>query len=222
MKLKTFQDDKAIYYTDLLKFERSFESDLNQTKLDLLEKIIEKQSKIKNFEKDMKTLSQDYFKESENFKKILKSIKKNDVGSEEYEKITVLLYLAESNSKSFFNNQKSNASNPKVSAEKIDLFAYAASKNLKYSESEISEFIGNLNNNEIIKQYYVVENLKSKINSSFNENIENNLNKCELEKTFKKYDAVAHNYTTNKKKFMDDYINNYKVNFQKINYIFKI
>ncbi len=183
-------------------------------KFDLLGKIIENKSKINNFQKEIKTLSQDYFKESENFKRVLKSVKKSDVGSEEYEKIIVLLDLAENNSKSFFNNQKSNAISLKETAEKIDLFSYAISKHLKYSESEISDFIGNLNNNEIIKQYYIVENLKSKINSSFNDNIENNLNKSELEKTFKKYDAIALNYSANKNQLMDDYIKNYKVNLK--------
>jgi len=127
-----------------------------------------------------------------------------------------LLTLAENNSKSFFNNQKSKSAINNYSAEKIDLFAFAPSRNLKYSESEISEFIGNLNNNDIIKQYYVVENLKSKINASFNENIENNLNKSEFEKNFKKYETIAQSYSTNKNKMMDEYIKNYKVIFPSI------
>ena len=160
----------------------------------------------------MKTLTQDYFKESENFKKILKSIKKCDVEYEEYEKIRVLLELAENNSKTFFNNQKSKDIKPNDITQKIDLFAYTPSKNLKFSESEISEFIGNLNNNDIIKQYYIVENLKTKINGSFNENIENNINKNELEKTFNRYNNFAQNFINNKNKLMGDYIKNYKVN----------
>lgn len=197
-----------------MKFEKNFESEINQAKLDLLNKIIEKQLRIKIFEKDIKTLSQDYFRESEIFKNILKSVKKSDVASEDYEKILVLLNHSEKNSKSFFNNQKSKATNLKDSSEKIDLFAYEASRNLKYSESEISEFIGNLNNNDIIKQYYIVENLKSKINTAFNENIENNVNKSEFYKSFMKYDNIANNYTSQKDKLIAEYIENYKVNYK--------
>lgn len=210
-KFKYFSDEKAVFYNDLIKFEKVFESEINQAKLDLLGKIIERNSKIKNFEKEIKTLSQDYFKESENFKNILKSIKKNDVSSEEYEKISSLLNIAENNSKSFFNNQKSKRSAKDI-IEKIDLFAFTPSKNNKYSESEISDFIGNLNNNDIIKQYYIVENLKSKINNVFNENIEDNSSKKEYENTLKKYDTIAQNYQTNKNKLMGEYFTNYKVN----------
>lgn len=170
----------------------------------------------------MKTLSQEYLKESEGLKKLLKSIKKSEVSSEEYQKLAALLQLSENNSKSFFNSQNSKAALEKDYNEKINLFNLIPSKNTNFSESEITEFIGSLNNNDVIRQYYIVENLKSKINTSFNENIENKLNKIEQEKAFKKYDTLAQNYLTNKNKILDDYIKNYKVAilYTKIFYFF--
>jgi hypothetical protein len=93
------------------------------------------------------------------------------------------------------------------------LFAFTPSSNNKFSEGEISEFIGNLSNNEIIKQYYILENLKSKINNIFNENIEDNISKKEYVNTLKRYETIAKNYQANKSKIMDEYIKNYKVKF---------
>jgi len=193
-----------------LNLERLYESDINQAKTVLLGKIIEKQSKIKSFEKNIKTLSQDYFMESENFKKILKSIKKNDVSAEDFDKIKVLLDVTENNSKSYFNHQKSKRQF-KEFTEKIDLFSFTPWKNNKYSDLEIAEFIGSLKNNEIVKQYYIVDNLKSRINNTFNENIEDNISKKEYEESFKKYDLFAKNYQANKNKLIEDYIKDYKV-----------
>lgn len=174
-------------------------------------KILEKEFKSLNFDKEIKIFSQDYFKESEMLKNILKSIKKSEVSNEEYEKISVILDLAENNSKSFFKNLKSNNISGKSSNQKIDLFAYNSSKSGKYSEAELSEFIGKLNNNKIIKQYYLVENLKSKINNIFNENIEDRVNKEESHKLVKKYETILQVYQTNKSQLMNEYINNYKV-----------
>jgi len=190
--------------------------------LDILEKIIDKQSRINIFEKEMKNLTQDYFKESEKLKIILKSVKKSDVSSEEFEKIKLLHNLTEMNLKSFFNSQMSKVTNVKETSSKIDLFSYEGSKNLKNFEGEIPDFIGNLNNNDIIKQFYVVENLKSKINGSFNQNIENNINKNDLEKSFKKYENVLQSYNSNRNRMIGEYIKNYKVYFIIFYYLIKI
>ena len=174
-------------------------------------KILDKEFKYTNFQKSIKVLNQEYFKESENLKNFLKSFKK-ELSKEDSKQISLILDISEKNTQNFL-NFLDNKNQPKTeSSERIDLFSTIDSKGNNL-ELEISDFIGNLNNNEIIKQYYIVENIKSKINNLYNENFEDTKIKQDNLNSYKKYDLIYQNYDINKNKILKDYFTNYKVKY---------
>ena len=81
-------------------------------------------------------------------------------------------------------------------------------KNLKFSDFEISEFIGNFNNDEIIKQFYLVDNIKTKINNIYNDNFEDLLKKDEMELMFKQFEKIAGEYLKERDGILKEYVKN--------------
>ena len=156
-------------------------------------------------------MSQDFFKESSDLQKLLKGIKKEDTTTENFDKLNILSQILNRDISNYSTNQTQKFTGKDL-AEKVDLFVKANQKQFKYSDFEISEFIGNFHNDEIIKQYYLVDNIKTKINTVYNDNIEDISKKQEFNLLYKKFEKIGDAYNSERDNLLKEYSKKSMVN----------
>jgi hypothetical protein len=163
-------------------------------------------------------MANDYIKESSELQNLLNGIKKDEISPENFEKINTLIQIINRDTTNFNENKNQKNVNVKDSQEKIDLFFKKNQKTFKFSDVEISDFIGNFHNDEIIKQFYIVDNIKTKINNMYNDNIEDELKKEEFNILLKKFEKISVDYIKERDGIIKEYSVNEK-NVRKNSYI---